>query len=50
VLRDFFFDACKCTHYVASNISQQGRPDNIEYKHYGMHNENNLGSGDRRLR
>ena len=43
VLRDFFFDACKCTHYwVAPNTFGQGRPDNIQGEYYGMHNENNL--------
>jgi hypothetical protein len=43
LLRDFFFDACKCTHYwVAPNTFQRGRPDNVEREHYGIHNDNNL--------
>lgn len=49
MLRDFFFDACKCTHdWVAPNTFQPGRPDNIERKYYGMHNKNNLISIDER--
>lgn len=43
MLRDFFFDACKCTHHsVAPNSSQQREPDAIDREHIGMHNPNNL--------
>jgi hypothetical protein len=42
-LRDFLFDACKCTAFWTGPMTTQpGRPDNREREHYGMHNDYNL--------
>lgn len=42
-LRDFFFDACKCTAYwIGPNTFREGRPDDQAQELYAMHNEYNL--------
>jgi hypothetical protein len=42
-LRDFFYEACKCTHFwTGPNTMQQGPPDNQEREHYAVDNEYNL--------
>lgn len=41
-LRDFFFEVCKCTHYLVGDTFRQGPPDDIEREHYAIYNDNNL--------
>jgi hypothetical protein len=43
VLRDFLFDACKCTRFwVAPNATRSGRPDDQERDHYGIYSDYHL--------
>src|SRR5262245_42426760 len=42
-LRDYFYEACKCTHFWTGPMSrQQGPPDSMEREHYGVYNRYNL--------
>ncbi len=42
-LRDFFYEACKCSHFWTSPMTdQRGPPDGQEREHYAVHNEYNL--------
>lgn len=42
-LRDFFFDACRCTRFWTGPMTrQEGRPDDQEREYYGVYNDYNL--------
>ena len=42
-LRDFFYEACKCTHFwTGPNTMQEGPPDNQKREQYAVDNEYNL--------